>query len=946
MAHQRDPGSPSQHRRGRNQQCAAVRVVPGDVGDVVPNISEYGLILLILVALFGQDDAESRVHSQAQLLDTASTHAASRSDDVTDTADGEDVRDGCCECGKYSESRYWCSTCRDVYCGFCWGQVRSHRRIGSVVHEKTDIRIAEIINASLKPDRTDSEEERLHQEDEVTAWFGVIRQLEGRLVFMDFGAYGEALNTIKEASGRQLHNIYPGLVSFVGAGKSTLVKLLIELHNNHEELDFLSPVVGSLRNGHCATSEDVHLYVDPHTFGSGFPILYADCEGLDGGEIDPVAGAGRSTRTTRIPGEPQRAHHGSERPVTWADDSWLSSRQYIVTNLYPRILYTFSDVVVFVLHNGRALEEALERLIGWAAIALEKSFNQPALPHAIIALNECSVELPDEWWDVEYATQWLLGPFRAPVRQDHPRFQDYIKFWNERGKKIESVERLLLMYYSGIKVVTIPAKGRPNLVKEQITKLYGKVGEACESSREKKRSLCKLLSADELHPYLQSSFDHFATNLDEPFDFIQSSFMNSPITATFGDSIVELAAKSIVDEELKGPDIFRELGFMVASCIMLDSARNLIHGKIELCRAYFCLRLLTKVGTADDIFPRYLSHCDYAIDRFCNSKWPCEYRFRRGRCVNVRTGHVKGHQRKSGTILAGEYQSSFSANSFRRTFREMIYNNLTQLLGALSYRLTVDGSPSREKVAADIHREKILGPFYQHFGGAHLFLSHSDCLSCLMALPEHPLPCGHVLCTACVRAYGTTITGKHMLEVKGCPLEIDGKLDSPCKIVLKPACAGVRVLTLDGGGVRAIAELEILRVLEKEVGGKIPLSAFFDLIVGTNTGGLVALGLAVEDWVLRERWKRFRDFFFKVFGEKNVRKLAKIPVFSRVFGPSKYGTETLEEELKRMLPKGPLFGCAWNKEVQAKVAVTSTSVTGWSVVIPNYNRVCPDDDGS
>jgi hypothetical protein len=120
-----------------------------------------------------------------------------------------------------------------------------------------------------------------------------------------------------------------------------------------------------------------------------------------------------------------------------------------------------------------------------------------------------------------------------------------------------------------------------------------------------------------------------------------------------------------------------------------------------------------------------------------------------------------------------------------------------------------------------------------------------------------------------------------------------------------------------------------------------------DLTASRSTGGLIALGLAVEGWGLRERGEWFKDFCFCVFGDKNIRTSAKIPFFSRVFSPSKYGTETLETELKQMLPRKPLFGWAKNREVaQTKVAVTSTSMTGRSVVIPNYNRFCPDDDGS
>lgn len=51
-----------------------------------------------------------------------------------------------------------------------------------------------------------------------------------------------------------------------------------------------------------------------------------------------------------------------------------------------------------------------------------------------------------------------------------------------------------------------------------------------------------------------------------------------------------------------------------------------------------------------------------------------------------------------------------------------------------------------------------------------------------------------------------------------------------------------RVLSLDGGGVRGIVSAKILQYLEEK--SKKPISRLFDLIVGTSTGGIIALGLA------------------------------------------------------------------------------------------------------
>ena len=50
----------------------------------------------------------------------------------------------------------------------------------------------------------------------------------------------------------------------------------------------------------------------------------------------------------------------------------------------------------------------------------------------------------------------------------------------------------------------------------------------------------------------------------------------------------------------------------------------------------------------------------------------------------------------------------------------------------------------------------------------------------------------------------------------------------------------LRVLTIDGGGIRGVVPLRILQTLEKECGGK-RIDQVFDLICGTSTGGIIAI---------------------------------------------------------------------------------------------------------
>lgn len=53
--------------------------------------------------------------------------------------------------------------------------------------------------------------------------------------------------------------------------------------------------------------------------------------------------------------------------------------------------------------------------------------------------------------------------------------------------------------------------------------------------------------------------------------------------------------------------------------------------------------------------------------------------------------------------------------------------------------------------------------------------------------------------------------------------------------------SGSRVLFLDGGGVRGLIQVEVLMELERRTGRRV--TELFDWIVGTSTGGIVALGL-------------------------------------------------------------------------------------------------------
>ena len=55
-----------------------------------------------------------------------------------------------------------------------------------------------------------------------------------------------------------------------------------------------------------------------------------------------------------------------------------------------------------------------------------------------------------------------------------------------------------------------------------------------------------------------------------------------------------------------------------------------------------------------------------------------------------------------------------------------------------------------------------------------------------------------------------------------------------------------RILSINGGGIRGLIPAKILEDIEEKALGKKKCSEFFDLVVGTSTGGIIAAAIAGE----------------------------------------------------------------------------------------------------
>ncbi|CEI60194.1 hypothetical protein FVEN_g6376 [Fusarium venenatum] len=833
------------------------------------------------------------------------------------------VLNPCCVCG--GPSKAWkCVQCDDFFCDECWPKERPHRPgkvgIDGREHEKVDEDIVDRLQRIFGQPTAEEQHQR-HTNDINTTWFGITKEYGQPYLHYS----NRLVDILRESQIGAFTERFPQLVSFVGqtgAGKSTVIKMLIDRQQAKQvnSSDILAPVPG-LVGDNVATTGDVHLYEDPGTYHAQSPFLYADCEGMTGGEHAPrglacrekIESAKRSGKTVK---------NLLRKKITWADNPKMQSREYAVTSLFPRILYTFSDVVVFVLREVRTFQtEVLTQLVNWAAMSIEKSINQPSLPHVVIVVNGTDININDEQWDPMTATQGLLNDYENSVHQV-PALKAILARLADAGKYITTTKGLLEEYYSSVTVVRIPTKGRYMQIDEQIGKLYEIISDRCKTSRIRKKQVRMLLNAETLPQYVNSAYDHFSTSLDEPFDFNNEALKHAPLPRNFGGHILNLilTVYNQPGHRRRHRDFFAALSRPLASCIMLAATRDSIQGSYS-----------------DLLRSTYRESLNEALHRFCDRWLPCSFTRDGETCQNVRNSHTKGHQASNGKIFArGPYETTFIVEEF---FPDWI-NQIDKHIKDLNERLCRFDQEDNviPRVLIDV-----MAQFYRVAridGSVSNFKSNLTCLCCVRKVPENVLPCGHILCKACVQTHGNSV-GQGLYHMHCCPLHPKETIwPQPARIRFKPDEAGVRILCLDGGGVRAIDEIVILQEIQKVLGHQIPVQNFFDLIVGSGTGGIIALGLGVKRWSVADCRDHFRSLCKQAFSPRIVKSLSSVSTRSR------YKTKPLEKGLKSAFDQySNLYGGSKpDHSTSIRVAVTTTVASeNRPAILSNYNTESDHD---
>ena len=674
-----------------------------------------------------------------------------------------------------------------------------------------------------------------------------------------------------------------------------------------------------IRNDDAPTSGDVHLYRDPAPEQKDFesPLFYADCEGFYGGQVAPIGSkATQQAKILETPGDlsqfsiPRKAISsfwkgpGSKFQIEWQDKGLGLRRDTAVSQLFPRLLYTFSDVVVYVMNTAmaRTIETAMLQLLTWAEKSRDASINRPSLPHCIIVFN--AAQSPAEWNSTK-ATEALLQK-HSRVIDENQDIRLLKQKWENLNTPIRSLKDLLHCSYSSIQVVWIPTGDEKPLLAKQMSGLYELIDKKSAQAQDRKREAGLLLSSKDQQTLFRMAFRHYSRKLDEPFDYIKECFALRPIPNDLSHHLCEFLGrmyKSCPNSNNRAESFLQAVTPVIASTIALDRARNseTIPGTLINVYDGHSGRVGRSEGPEGHAYGVQVKK---AFDLLCD-RLPCEYRITNwttlggldpdifSKCVNVPHGHSGGHQNTLGTVFAtGVYESIF-AEKLEHSYDDQVRAEL-EITEAAILRLNPFPSTAERRDAAWSIQANNMKKL--HLQNPRLDTRCTTvCFWCIREVPFKVLRCGHAICLKCAESC-RLIKGEQddrILIMNGCFLHAVPEKTIET-IQLKPKMAGVRILSLDGGGVRGIIEVRILKAIEEELGNRFRIQRFFDLIGGTSTGALLALGLGTKDWTLDQCESKYRTLCNEAFKEwtggpgKYVALLAK---------GSLYQTSPLEQAL-------------------------------------------------
>jgi hypothetical protein len=529
-------------------------------------------------------------------------------------------------------------------------------------------------------------------------------------------------------------------------------------------------------------------------------------------------------------------------------------------------------VVVHVVISAasRSLEEDIAKLLEWAQSSRAAAVNGALLPHLIVVLN-MSDSNPKSNWDTKETTAKIFREHQ-PALVENKIIREHKEVLERIHARIGTLEDLLKYSYSSVQFIKLPNGSDSARLSKQLEVLHQMINDKTKEAQNTKSEAKMLLCSDDLNAFFRLAFYHYATNLDKPFNFLETVFSLHPLPDELASNYYEIMkAVKAADRHSKTKRSAKEFCDAVVPAICSAIALDIYRSREGLPGTLAQIYRGNPGAEEDDwqVIPgTYLSHLKEAVTMFENCDCLCDFVSLSGeKCVNALLGHQRAtHQNAAGRDIGfGPFESQFLDD-----LQNLMETGLYKTLGDVEKQLEKPTAIVRKGGGRDAKLNNIWAVHEANLRQLHSLVSGvvipntSTCSWCFRKLPAAILPCGHGVCRACmialsVREHSTSGEDARLIRIDQCSLHTKPVEFAPFRFLLLPEWIGKRLLTLDSDGSKGKLHLHILAAIEQRLGGRIPVQRFFDMIGGSGAGGLLALGLGIGGWTTQEASAKLRE---------------------------------------------------------------------------------------
>ncbi|EFA75133.1 patatin family protein [Heterostelium album PN500] len=598
--------------------------------------------------------------------------------------------------------------------------------------------------------------------------------------------FGQKLADVSKHGDKPYHQ-----VSFIGpsgCGKSTMIRLLAD--------DKILPTP-AVKGAVDPTSSDINAYLS-HLDDQNDEFIYVDSEGTGGSMSNTML---LSSLSEAKESSPAGADPKEEVSQVYDEEmnQFIAAREPFVSKSFPRLLYLFSDVLVFMFTGeARERQTVLESLILYGSSASAASVNQSIHPHLVIVFNNSNTTNKDDF-DIDKATEQYLD------------------------NQSENTHKLKCLYQS-ISVVYVPNANGSTLLtaQQQIEKLGDLIKQKLRINKSTKESKPEY-SRSKVLEYIDKAMTSFNHDRNSKIDFFKLVTMNDQNTS-ISSNIFKFANLVFEYYGEKSEDIHKSF----------SEANEILENAVIVSYKHYCKRISgidPRIGQPDaqfiGAFVDILNQVEEKLQEFklCGSTYYSENLKKHVLCQSRKNSHGSKHESTEVVSL----ELSKEQADFLRTVGIKNGNN-KKITWSGEFENSLQSGTLAERCQRALRSPKTVFKTADWESGHLSKYSNfwSICNVCLLDFPsEVRNQCEHFVCYQCCKESPLfcPICKKHSIWV-------DRSI---------PENAALRVLCLEGGGLLfSASQSTVIDEIEKRLYG-IPISRLFDMVSGIGTGALIGL---------------------------------------------------------------------------------------------------------